>query len=94
MRSIGLLVVITTLSAGAWCGRAQAMPPAAPSVLGVPNAAAPLLEQVANICGLSGCSPVWTKRIQKPPAGFAKRAAPIVVQAHQTQNAAPLAPVK
>jgi hypothetical protein len=93
MRSIARLAAIIALSA-AVCGSAQAMPLAAPSVLGVPSAAAPLLEQVANICGLSGCSPVWTKRIKKPPPDFVKHAVPIVVQAHQTQNTAPLAPIK
>jgi hypothetical protein len=88
MRFIALLAVTTALSTGAWCGRAQAMPLAAPSAFAVPGAA-PLLERVANICGISGCSPVWTKRVHKPPPSFVKMAAPIVVTPQQ-HNTAPL----
>ncbi len=89
MRFITLVTVITALSAGAWCGRAQAMPLTMPSALGVPSDAAPLLERVANICGISGCSPVWTKRVHKPPPSFVKMAVPIVVTP-QPRNTAPL----
>jgi hypothetical protein len=89
MRFIALLAVITALSTGTWCGRAQAMPLAAPLALGVPGAAAPLLERVANICGISGCSPVWVKRVHKPPPSFVKMAVPIVV-VPQPRNTAPL----
>jgi hypothetical protein len=89
MRFITLVTVITALSAGAWCSRAQAMPFAAPSALGVSSAAAPLLERVANVCGISGCSPVWTKRVHKPPPSFVKMAVPMTV-VPPPRNAAPL----
>lgn len=97
MRFIAPLAVIAALSTGVWCGGAQAMPLmplTALSVFGAPSTAAPLLERVTNVCGISGCAPVWTKRIQKPPAGFVQRAAPMVVQTNQHVNAAPLAPTK
>jgi hypothetical protein len=88
MRFIVLLAVTTALSTGVWCGRAHTMPLAAPSAFAGPGAA-PLLERVANICGISGCSPVWTKRVHKPPPSFVKMAAPIVVMPQQ-HNTAPL----
>jgi hypothetical protein len=94
MRSIALLAVITALSATAWSDGALAMPLASPSALSLSSADAPLLEQVANICGISGCSPVWTKRYRKPPPNFVKLAAPLVVAPPQPRNAAPIAPTK
>jgi hypothetical protein len=91
MRFIVLLAAITALSTGAGYGRAQAMPLIAPPLLGAIGGGAPLLERVANICGMNGCAPVWTKRVRKPPANFVKRAVPLtVVPASQQQNAAPL----
>jgi hypothetical protein len=89
MRIIALLAVITALSTGAWCGRAQSMPLAAPPVLGVQAAAAPLLERVANVCGIGGCAPVWTKRVHKPPPSFVKMAVPMTV-VQPPRNTAPL----
>jgi hypothetical protein len=89
MRFIALLAVITALSTGAWCDRAQAMPLAAPSVLADSGAAGPLLERVANVCGISGCAPVWTKRVHKPPPNFVKMAVPMTV-APPPRNTAPL----
>ena len=86
MRFIALLALITALLTGPWCGRAQAMPLAAPSV---PGAAAPLFERVANVCGINGCGPVWTKQVHKPPPSFVRTAAPIVV-APQPRNTAPI----
>jgi hypothetical protein len=82
----------TILSAAALATSAAAMP-LAPAPLGAPSADARLLERIVNVCGVGGCSPVWTKRIRKPPADFVKRAVPItVVPANQHQNAAPIAP--
>jgi hypothetical protein len=83
MRFIALLAVITALLAGPWCGRAQAMP------LAPPSAPSPLLERVANVCGISGCSPVWTKKVHKPPPSFVKMAVPMTV-APPPRNAAPI----
>ncbi|HTV37601.1 MAG TPA: hypothetical protein VMF12_14300 [Xanthobacteraceae bacterium] len=69
--------------------------PLAPVPLGAGSADGGLLKPVANICGMNGCAPVWTKRIQKPPANFVKRAVPMtVVPASEHQNSAPLAPIK
>lgn len=63
--------------------------------LSLTNAPTPLVERVANICGINGCAPVWTKRIRKPPPNFVKRAVPLtVVPASQQQNSAPIAPTK
>jgi hypothetical protein len=47
------------------------------------------ITRVTNICGLSGCAPVWTKRVHKPPPNFVKMAVPMTV-APPPQNAAPL----
>jgi hypothetical protein len=72
---------------------AVAMPVVPPAVEAA-NAPAPRVERVANICGINGCAPVWTKRIRKPPANFVKRAVPLaVVPASRLHNAAPIAPV-
>jgi hypothetical protein len=88
MRFIALFAAITALSAGAYGGAARAMPLAAPSLHG---ADAGLLERVTNICGISGCAPVWTKRVRKPLPGFVKHAVPLtVIPASQQQNTAPI----
>lgn len=77
--------ILSALTLGA---RAVAMP-LTPPALGAANAPAPLVELVANICGINGCAPVWTKRVRKPPPNFVKRAVPLaVVPASQHQNAA------
>jgi hypothetical protein len=60
------------------CTRASAMPIGTPAALGVAASNAGLLEKVVNVCGINGCAPIHVKRIQKPPAGFVKRAAPLV----------------
>ena len=86
MRFIALLAVTTALFTGPWCAGAQAMPLA---VRSLPGAAAQSFERVANICGIGGCGPVWTKRVHKPPPSFVKLAAPIVV-APQPRNTAPI----
>lgn len=88
MRLIAL-IAIAVPAAGVWCGYADARP-LAPFALGAVGAKAPPIERVANVCGINGCAPIWTKRVQKPPPGFLKRAVPIVVQANPHQNAAPL----
>jgi hypothetical protein len=70
---------------------ALAMPLAAPSATGFAGVDSALLERVANVCGVNGCAPVWTKRVQKPPPSFTKMAVPITVTVNQQhQNAAPL----
>jgi hypothetical protein len=82
------------LSAVTLSTRAVAMP-LAPPALGAANAPTPFVERVANICGINGCAPVWTKRVRKPPPDFVKRAVPlVVVPASQQQNAAPIPPIK
>lgn len=65
------------LSAATLGTRAVAMP-LAPPAFRAASARAPLIEPVANVCGISGCAPVWTKRVRKPPPGFVTRAAPLV----------------
>jgi len=32
-----------------------------------------------TVCGRNGCGQIFTKRVVHPPAGFAKRAAPLVI---------------
>jgi len=69
---------------------AFAMPFRTPSALGVVASNTALLEKVVNVCGISGCAPIHVKRVQKPPPGFVKRAAPLVFPiagAAQTQPA-------
>lgn len=84
----------TILSAATFATSAAAMP-LAPASLGIGSADARLLKPVANICGINGCAPVWTKRVQKPPPSFVRRAVPMtVVPVSQHQNTAPLAPIK
>jgi len=68
--------------------------PLAPPALGAAHAPAPLVRRIANICGINGCAPVWTKRVQKPPANFARVAVPLVVAPNPHQNTAPIAPIK
>ncbi len=81
--------ILSTISLGTG---AVALPLAPPPLT---NAPAPLVERVANICGINGCAPVWTKRIHKPPANFVKRAVPLaVVPASEHPNSAPIAPTK
>jgi len=54
------------------------MPIGTPAALGVAASNAALLRKVVNVCGINGCAPIHVRRIQKPPAGFVKRAAPLV----------------
>jgi hypothetical protein len=85
-------VAVGAILSGATLGTsATAMTLAAPSVLGIASADTMPIERVANVCGISGCSPVWTKRVQKPSPNFVKRAVPLVITVNQQhQNDAPL----
>jgi len=38
-----------------------------------------LIVRVTSVCGVGGCAPVFTKRVQHPPAGFVQRAVPLAV---------------
>jgi hypothetical protein len=40
---------------------------------------APPVHTIRNVCGMNGCAPVFTKRIQVPPRNFTTTAAPLVV---------------
>jgi hypothetical protein len=76
------------LTSAALAASVKAMTLAAPRS---PAATALQLMPVAVICGVSGCAPVWTKRVHKPSPNFVKRAVPLsAVPASQQQNAAPL----
>jgi hypothetical protein len=85
--SIAFVVAAMLIGATPWSA-AQAMPLAAPTAIGAPQEVAPI-TRVANICGLSGCAPVQTKRVHKPPPNFVKMAVPMTV-APPPQNAAPI----
>lgn len=79
--SIAFVVVAMLVGAAPWSA-AQAMPFGAVHV-------ETAITRVANICGLNGCAPVWTKRVHKPPPNFVKMAVPMTV-VQPKQNAAPL----
>jgi hypothetical protein len=59
--------------------RAVAMPLAVPAP-GIANARAALVERVTNVCGINGCTPVYTKRIVRPKRTGTLIARPIIVQ--------------
>ena len=84
---LAAIAAVTFLSSAMLASPAAAMPLAAPASFGAANAPAPGVKRVTNVCGLSGCAPVWTKRVRKPPVGFVRRAAPLVFpMATATQN--------
>jgi len=76
--SIAFVAVAMLIGAAPW-NAARAMP------LGAVRADT-AITRVAVVCGLSGCAPVLTKRVHKPPANFVTRAAPLVFP---TPNAPP-----
>jgi hypothetical protein len=81
-------VASTILLCGAFGSRAGAMTPAAPSALGV-AAAHSVVTPAAVVCGVGGCVPVQTKRLQRP-LRRANMWAPLVVplaNAPQTTSA-------
>ena len=55
------------------------MPLAAPAVSDAANANADLIVRVTSVCGVGGCTQVFTKRVQHPPAGFVQRAVPLTI---------------
>jgi len=59
--------------------RAAAMPFAA-SVADSADARAALLDRVTNVCGINGCTPVFTKRIVRPRRTGNLVSVPVVVQ--------------
>jgi hypothetical protein len=85
-----LLAVATVLSAAAVGSQATAMP-AARLPRGAATAGAVPVWQVRTICGINGCAPVFTKRIQKPPRKFTSTAAPLVVSGTPAPAPAPAA---
>ncbi|MGH6672878.1 MAG: hypothetical protein ACRECV_13010 [Xanthobacteraceae bacterium] len=54
-----------------------------------PAANAALLDLVTNVCGINGCVPIHVRRVRKPPAGFVKRAAPLVFPIASTAQKLP-----
>ena len=72
-----LAIAILTYAALTAADQARAMPLAAPP--GTVAAGADLITRVTMICGRGGCSQVFTRRVQHPPVGFAKRAVPLVI---------------
>jgi hypothetical protein len=90
---LALLAVATMLGAATLGSQANAMPAARLS-RGAATAGAVPTWQIRNICGLNGCAPVQTKRIQKPLRKAPTTAAPVVVTGALTPAPAPAAPTK
>jgi hypothetical protein len=67
------------LSGALLAGQATAMNAALPPLRAAARANAWPIERVRSVCGISGCAPVFVKRIVKPPRSFTARAAPLVV---------------
>ncbi len=88
--SIAAAAIAAIVCGGPFCTRAQAMMPLSPSTFGATGAGATLTVPIAIVCGRTGCTPVWTKRVRKPPPNFVKRAVPLAITVNQHQNAAPL----
>jgi hypothetical protein len=59
------LAVAAILLGGAFGERAEAMTLAPPSALGVATAHAGLVQKATVVCGMNGCAPVQTRRLQK-----------------------------
>jgi hypothetical protein len=81
-RKIMRNAMLVALSGAALFSGAALGTPASAMTLGpLPSASgadAALLERVINVCGINGCAPIHVRRIQKPPANFVRRAAPLV----------------
>ncbi len=63
---LAALAAAAIFSGATLATRVTAMTPAAPSALGAASAPSALVERVTNVCGMNGCAPVQTKRVQKP----------------------------
>jgi hypothetical protein len=85
------LAAAAVLSGSPFASQATAMTAALPSLRADANAEALPIQRVRTICGISGCAPVFTKRIQKPPRKFTTTAAPLVVSGTPTPAPAPAA---
>jgi hypothetical protein len=88
--SIAAAAIAAVACSGAFCNCAQAMMPLPPSAFSPAEAGTTPIVPIAVICGRTGCAPVWTKRVRKPPPNFVKRAVPLTITVNQHQNAAPL----
>jgi len=88
---IALVAAAAVLSSGRFASQATAVTAALPSLRAAANEAAVPIERVRTICGISGCAPVFTKRIQKPPRKFTTTAAPLVVSGTPAPAPAPAA---
>jgi hypothetical protein len=93
LRKITLIAIATTavLSGGPFISQATAMDAALPPLRAAAKANAWPVEHVRSVCGISGCAPVFVKRIQKPPRTFTARAVPLVVPGARAPAPAPAA---
>jgi hypothetical protein len=85
------LAAAAVLSGALLAGQATAMNAALPPLRAAARANAWPTERVRSVCGISGCAPVFTKRIVKPPRSFTARAAPLVVPGTPAPAPAPAA---
>jgi hypothetical protein len=85
------LAAAAVLSGGPFASQATATNAALPSLRAAAQASAWPIERVRSVCGISGCAPVFTKRIQKPPRTFTARAVPLVVPGAPAPAPAPAA---
>ena len=94
MRKIMLIAITTAavLLGGPFANQAAAMEAAAlPPLRAAAKANAWPIEHVRSVCGISGCAPVFVKRLQKPPRTFTARAVPLVVPGAPAPAPAPAA---
>lgn len=92
MRKIMLIALAAAvLSGGPFASQATAMNAALPPLRAAATASALPIERVRSVCGISGCAPVFVKRIQKPPRTFTARAVPLVVPGAPAPAPAPAA---
>jgi hypothetical protein len=93
LRKIMLIAIAAAavLSAGPFGSQATAMNAALPPLRAAARANTWPIERVRSVCGISGCAPVFVKRIQKPPRTFTARAVPLVVPGTPAPAPAPAA---
>lgn len=93
MRKITLVAIATAalLLGGPFASQATAMNAALPPLRAAAKANAWPIEHVRSVCGISGCAPVFTKRIVKPPRTFTAKAVPLVVPGAPAPAPAPAA---
>ncbi len=72
-------IVILGLAVAAAADPACAMPLGAPAAPDAASASGDFILRIASVCGVGGCAPVFTKRVEHPPAGFARRAVPLAI---------------